>query len=300
MRADAKRLTVRPRFTVLAGGAIENARLLLAANDVMKSGIGNQNDQVGRFFADHPIPREVATLVLFDGRFPRTYFSGQGVNNAFPLPDGTPVRAVFAPTSDYIRSAKTIGSLTTVDRPVPMTEAMGEAVAATAQMLGVNASKARPYALGCGIEPTPDPDRRVTLTGERDALGTPRVKLHVTLPDRDFDRYRLTLRELVLQIIRHGTFNFLLSNGQALWAHASTNLHYLVRQHPFSEVHLRDEDVKVDLAELNGPQDRLAIVVTEPLTTNETWTRIAPGEMVTFLDGSPLAAACGRPLALAG
>ena len=78
---------------------------------------------------------------------------------------------------------------------------MGEAVAATAQMLGVNASKARPYALGCGIEPTPDPDRRVTLTGERDALGTPRVKLHVTLPDRDFDRYRLTLRELGRQLL---------------------------------------------------------------------------------------------------
>jgi choline dehydrogenase-like flavoprotein len=201
VRAGAKRLTVRPRFTVLAGGAIENSRLLLAANDVMKPGIGNQNDLVGRFFADHPIPREVATLVLFDGRFPGAYFSGQGVNNAFPLPDGTPVRGVFAPTSDYIRSTKTIGSLTTVDRPVPMTEAMGEAVAATAQMLGVNASKARPYALGCGIEPTPDPDRRVTLTGERDALGMPRVKLHVTLPNRDFERYRLTLRELGRQLL---------------------------------------------------------------------------------------------------
>ena len=109
----------------------------------------------------------------------------------------------------------------------------------------------------------------------------------------------LTLRELVPQITRHGTFNFLLSNGQALWAHASTNLHYLVRQHPFPEVHLRDEDLKVDLAELNGPDDRLAIVVTEPLTTNETWTRIAPGDMVTFVDGSPMDAVCPVRLALA-
>ena len=62
------------------------------------------------------------------------------------------------------------------------------------------------------------------------------------------------------------------------------------RQHPFSEIHLRDEDVKVDLSELNGPQDRLAIVVTEPLTTNETWTRLLPGELVTFVDGGPLTA----------
>ena len=111
----------------------------------------------------------------------------------------------------------------------------------------------------------------------------------------------LTLRELVPRISRHGTFNFLLSNGQALWTHASTNLHYLVRQHPFSEVHLRDDDVKVDLAELNGPDDRLAIVVTEPLTTNETWTRLLPGELVTFVDGSPLTAltaiCAGAPVA---
>ena len=98
----------------------------------------------------------------------------------------------------------------------------------------------------------------------------------------------LTLRDLVPRISHHGTFNFLLSNGQALWTHASTHLHYLVREHPFSEVHLRDEDIKVDLARLNSPEDRLAIVVTEPLTTNENWTRLPPGELVTFVDGSPL------------
>ena len=61
------RLTVRPRFVVLAAGGMENARLLLASNDVMNVGIGNQNDMVGRFFADNPIPRDTATLVLFAG-----------------------------------------------------------------------------------------------------------------------------------------------------------------------------------------------------------------------------------------
>ena len=127
------------------------------------------------------------------------------------------------------------------------------------------------------------------------------AKSHAGVPS--VSELSLTLRELVPQISRHGTFNFLLSNGQALWAHASTNLHYLVRQHPFSEIHLRDEDVKVDLAELNGPEDRLAIVVTEPLTTNETWTRLLPGQLVTFVDGSPLTALTaicpGSPVAAA-
>jgi glutamine amidotransferase len=96
----------------------------------------------------------------------------------------------------------------------------------------------------------------------------------------------LTLRELVPKIAAHGTFNFLLSNGQAMWTHCSTKLHYLVRQYPFSEVQLKDEDVSVDLSELNGPEDRLAIVVTEPLTTNETWTAMAPGEFKVFVDGN--------------
>ena len=94
-----------------------------------------------------------------------------------------------------------------------------------------------------------------------------------------------TLRELVPQIASHGTFNFLLSNGQALWAHASTKLHYVLRSYPFTQVHMKDEDVSVDLSTLNGPQDRLAIVVTEPLTSNENWVAIAPGELQVFVEG---------------
>ncbi len=109
-------------------------------------------------------------------------------------------------------------------------------------------------------------------------------KSHAGVPS--VEELTLTLRELVPKIAAHGTFNFLLSNGQAMWTHCSTKLHYLVRQYPFSEVQLKDEDVSVDLSELNGPEDRLAIVVTEPLTTNETWTAMAPGEFKVFVDGN--------------
>ena len=65
---SGNRFTVKPRYTVLAAGAIETARLLLASDDVMTAGVGNQNDLVGRYFADHAIPRDTATLVTFDGR----------------------------------------------------------------------------------------------------------------------------------------------------------------------------------------------------------------------------------------
>ena len=48
---------------------------------------------------------------------------------------------------------------------------------------------------------------------------------------------------------------------------------------PFVKAH-------VDLAAFNSPQDRLAIVVTEPLTTNEEWVAMAPGELQVFVDGA--------------
>lgn len=97
----------------------------------------------------------------------------------------------------------------------------------------------------------------------------------------------LTLRELVPQVARHGTFNFLLSNGEALWAHASTSLCYVVRQHPFGHATLRDEDLSVNFAEHAAPGDRVAVVVTTPLTSNEVWTPFAPGELKVFVDGAP-------------
>ncbi len=39
---------------VLAAGGLENPRILLNCNSQMAAGIGNQNDLVGRFFAEHP------------------------------------------------------------------------------------------------------------------------------------------------------------------------------------------------------------------------------------------------------
>jgi predicted glutamine amidotransferase len=98
----------------------------------------------------------------------------------------------------------------------------------------------------------------------------------------------LTLREIAAQIHRFGVFNFLLSNGQALWAHASTNLYYVVRQHPFTHAALADDDVRVNFAEHTTANDRVAVVVTAPLTTNEPWVQMQPGRLAVFVDGQVL------------
>jgi glutamine amidotransferase len=95
------------------------------------------------------------------------------------------------------------------------------------------------------------------------------------------------LTELSAQLAAGGTFNFLLSNGQALFAHCSTQLHYLVRQAPFCQAHLSDLDLAVDFAKETTPNDRVAVIATEPLTDNEHWTAMRPGELLMFIDGSP-------------
>jgi predicted glutamine amidotransferase len=94
------------------------------------------------------------------------------------------------------------------------------------------------------------------------------------------------LREMTAGIATHGAFNMMLSDGAALFVHCSTKLHYIVRQYPFTEACLSDEDVTVDFSEVTTPNDRVAIIVTEPLTTNEVWTQFAPGEMKVFVDGA--------------
>jgi glutamine amidotransferase len=116
-------------------------------------------------------------------------------------------------------------------------------------------------------------------------LQTLRARFGDVQPERG--ALRAVLVALVAEIAAHGTFNMMLSSGNELYAHCSTNLYYLVRQYPFVTAELSDEDVSVDFSEVTTPNDRVAIIVTQPLTTNEQWTAFAPGELKVFLDGVP-------------
>ncbi|HEY4058479.1 MAG TPA: class II glutamine amidotransferase [Kofleriaceae bacterium] len=83
----------------------------------------------------------------------------------------------------------------------------------------------------------------------------------------------------------HGTFNFLLGDGDQLYARCATKLHYIVRKAPFSTATLCDEDVCIDFREHTSPTDRVAVVATQPLTRDETWTVGEPGQMWVFRGG---------------
>ena len=51
---QGRKIQVKARHYVLACGAIENARLMMASNSVEANGVGNQYDQLGRYFMEHP------------------------------------------------------------------------------------------------------------------------------------------------------------------------------------------------------------------------------------------------------
>jgi choline dehydrogenase-like flavoprotein len=191
---NGRKFTVKPKAAVLATGAVEAARLMLASNDVTPAGVGNTHDLVGRYFADHPTPRDTATLVLFNGAMAPYYLGNQTVHGAI-------VRAGFFPSESFRRGRAVMASSITVDGKAELDDFGKATVTATAAALGVEASDPKAFTLGGGMEVTPDPDRRFTLDEERDALGMPKLKLHMKLADADFARFRLTLKELGRQLL---------------------------------------------------------------------------------------------------
>ena len=96
------------------------------------------------------------------------------------------------------------------------------------------------------------------------------------------------LEEVAPQVAEYGTFNFCLSNGQALFSYATTKLHWIVREYPFQPARLIDLDVEVDFSDVTTADDRVAVITTEPLTDNEQWFAYQAGEMILFREGKPI------------
>lgn len=107
-----------------------------------------------------------------------------------------------------------------------------------------------------------------------------------------------TIQEITKTLAAGGTFNFILSNGQWLIAHCSTNLHYLTRQAPFGTAQRIDDDNVIDFNNYAKEGDKVTIVTTLPLTKNENWHKMDNGGFVFFKDGEKVWEIKGKPTAL--
>ncbi|ENV3666596.1 class II glutamine amidotransferase [Vibrio vulnificus] len=79
-----------------------------------------------------------------------------------------------------------------------------------------------------------------------------------------------------------GVFNMLLSDGEYVMTYCTNYLYWITRRAPFGNAALLDEDVEINFQEETTPNDVVSVIATQPLTGNETWQRMKPGEYGLF------------------
>jgi len=216
---DGKTFTVKARTFILATGSIENARILLYSNSQRPKGIGNGHDVVGRYFSDHMVIWESGQFVT-DKRYREVmlYGSEQRYDNAkiigFVAPSAEFQREHRIPNcamcldpinlsvrSQSIASAKHV--LREVGKgqvPDQLATHIGRMISDFDDLIDAAYRKAvnpppKLFTTRFWMECPPDPESRVTLGEQRDALGLPRVKLDLRLPS-DLPRIFRLMHEL--------------------------------------------------------------------------------------------------------
>lgn len=93
------------------------------------------------------------------------------------------------------------------------------------------------------------------------------------------------MANLCQQIDTFGVFNLMLSDGEFIFSYCSNNLHWITRRAPFGPAKLIDTDVAIDFKKETTAQDIVTIVATQPLTLDETWHQMQPGDWHVFVKG---------------
>jgi choline dehydrogenase-like flavoprotein len=198
--------TVKAKYYILACNTIQNARLLLAACPQTPKGLGNDNDLVGRFFMEHlevqsawlhlPNP-DPMKLYLFQGSGTRMRCElgiRPDVQAQYRMLNGTCSFFPWELAKDMTPAIKMWSS----EDPRKNEETMKSMWSSHETTMAKKATGFKVFELKTRIEQAPNPDSRITLTNDKDALGTPRAKLHWLLTP--FEKYSMrTLYELIGQ-----------------------------------------------------------------------------------------------------
>jgi choline dehydrogenase-like flavoprotein len=194
---------IAARFYVVACGAMENSRLLLASKDVETKGLGNGRDLVGRFFMEHPTGRvgEVETKTPYEiWAFAQKRFRPQGppLAPALRLGDATqeregalnsvitfklqrdPKYGVAFGNKMYHNLKHSISPTKggrTLDHTYRAVRSLfHRSLRNRVEQMRARAGITKLYLMTRG-EQAPNPDSRVVLSDERDALGSQRANL---------------------------------------------------------------------------------------------------------------------------
>ena len=212
------RFRVQARTFVVAAGAIETARLLLASRDSQSAGIGNNRDLVGRCFMEHPdaavgylIPHPELDRSAF--RLYQHQPAGENltVEAMFKLSDATLrkerlLNSVLRLQPTYqsgmtaaVRSAQVVRRSVHFGIPTPgLAKHALRSVLGAPQIIRHYATwrSGRPsevYGIDVMAEQTPSTSSRVRLARRRDRLGVPTTILDWQLTHLDWDSIRRTV-----------------------------------------------------------------------------------------------------------
>jgi choline dehydrogenase-like flavoprotein len=184
---------VRARYFVLACCAIQNARILLAANRQAARGLGNDRDLVGRYFMEH-IEVKSAELWLNHPNALNFYLlnSRARVELAISARKQEECRILNGTASlqplATARKLKPVIETWSNDDPRESQQVMradqDRAVGSRISRM-LRSNRHRAFELATRMEQAPNPESRVSLDTEKDELGVPRAMLHWALAPLD-------------------------------------------------------------------------------------------------------------------
>lgn len=186
---------VEAREFVLCAGAIENARLLLLSDSVVKTGLGNAHGLVGRYFMDHP-GRWLGDWVL-PGTGDTPFREEAILRREGGVGPGADLLG-WATTPELRRAKKLLGFMTfgqvlDVDPASDLERAGIRELVEWLRGAEPSVDPERPIRLirlAVNWEQSPNPASRVSLLRERDALGIRKVELHWAVHEADLRSLR--------------------------------------------------------------------------------------------------------------
>ncbi|MGI2935993.1 class II glutamine amidotransferase [Vibrio diabolicus] len=101
-------------------------------------------------------------------------------------------------------------------------------------------------------------------------------------PPKDMESVFLYVAKCCDELREKGVFNMLLSDGEYVMTYCTNHLYWITRRAPFGKAALLDEDVEINFQEETTPHDIVSVIATQPLTGNEAWLRMKPGEYGLF------------------
>jgi choline dehydrogenase-like flavoprotein len=219
---------------VLAGGGIENARMLLASGNKDRGGIGNEHDLVGRFFQEHPrlydrflLPEDSSALAAHvRGAAGTLHFSRLGLSDAAQNKEellNYIVNLSFGYSGQLTDQFQAVRRMVNARRKPwsdsPYFQDVGGGPN-TVRWQDIKTALKKPHrsiqsAVGAKFEPdrmrqwvqietnveqVPNPDNRVTLSTDVDAFGLAVPHLHWSLSPEEERTYRRGL-ELIVEAL---------------------------------------------------------------------------------------------------